>query len=325
MKNSILHSSLFKYIVKRLLMAVFVLFIVSIIVFVTVRLCPGDPVLAKIGAHGDNSPENYARISAQLGLDKPMPVQYLIWARDFLKGDFGKSLLSGNEIRPLIMEKLPPTIELVVVSMVFAILLAIVLGVTSAIHKDSAYDQFVRFISTGNLAVPNFCVALILILVFCVKFKVLPSRGYVPFHEDPLGNLRYMFLPCITLVLNEQASLTRYIRSEMLEILGSNYVRTAKAKGLPKSGVYYRHAFKNVLVTVITLVGMRLGQLCGGAVILEQMFSWSGVGWLLYSSIVSQDYPAVQAVVLIIAAIMVLCNMISDILYAAVDPRIKLD
>ena len=325
MKNGILHSSLLKYIVKRLLMAVFVLILVSIIVFVTVRLCPGDPVLAKIGPHGDNSSENYARIATELGLDKPMAVQYLIWLRDFVRGDFGKSLLNGKDVRPIVMEKLPPTIELVVVSMVFAILLAIVLGVTSAIHKDTWYDQLVRFISTGNLAIPNFCVALILILLLCVHNKVFPSRGYVSFHENPVMNLRYMFLPCLTLVLNEQASLTRYIRSEMLEILGSNYVRTAKAKGLPRSGVYYRHAFKNVLVTVITLVGMRLGQLAGGAVILEQMFSWSGVGWLLYSSIVNQDYPAVQAVVLIIAAIMVLCNMISDILYAAVDPRIKLD
>ena len=321
MLKKITHSSLLKYIVKRLLMAILVLFLVSVIVFAAVRLCPGDPVASKIGPHGDFSQENYDRVAASLGLDKPYPVQYLIWLRDFLSGDFGKSLLNGTDVRDTFLAKLPVTLELLVVSMVLAVLLAIVFGVTSAIHKGSWFDQVIRLFSTGFLAVPAFCLGIIFILIFAVKLKWLPSMGYVPFWEDPVSHLKHLAMPALTMALMEQASLTRYIRSEMLEVLGSNYVRTAKSK----NAVYYRHAFKNVSVTVITLIGMRIGQLIGGAVVIEQVFSWSGCGWYLYSSITSQDYPAVQASVLLIAAVMVLLNMLCDILYAAIDPRIKLD
>lgn len=325
MLNRICHSALLKYIVKRLLMAILVLLLVSIIVFAAVRLCPGDPVATKIGPHGDYSQENYDRVAASLGLDKSYPVQYLIWLRDFVSGDFGKSLLNGLDVRDMILEKLPITLELLVVSMILAILLAVVFGVTSAIYKGSWFDQLIRLLSTGFLAVPAFCLGLIFILIFAVKLKWLPSMGYVSFFEDPVGHLKCLLMPVLAMALMEQASLTRYIRSEMLEVLGSNYVRTAKAKGLTKNAVYYRHAFKNVSVTVITLIGMRIGQLIGGAVVVEQVFSWGGIGWYLYSSITSQDYPAVQATVLLIAAIMVLLNMVCDILYAAIDPRIKLD
>lgn len=250
-------------------------------------------------------------MAASLGLDKSYPVQYLIWLRDFISGDFGKSLLNGMDVRDMILEKLPITLELLVVSMILAIVLAVIFGVTSAIYKGSWFDQLIRLLSTGFLAVPAFCLGLIFILIFAVKLKWLPSMGYVPFTEDPIGHLKCLAMPVLAMALMEQASLTRYIRSEMLEVLGSNYVRTAKAKGLTKNSVYYRHAFKNVSVTVITLIGMRIGQLIGGAVVIEQVFSWGGIGWYLYSSITSQDYPAVQATVLLIAAIMVLLNMVA--------------
>lgn len=325
MLKRFLHSKVLRYAIKRLLMAVLVLLLVSVIVFIAVRLCPGDPVASKIGAHGDFSPENYQRVAAELGLDKPYVVQYVIWIGDFIRGDFGKSLLNGVDIKGMIFQKLPITLELLLISMCLAVLMAVFLGVSSAIHKNSWFDQLIRFLSTGFLAVPGFCLGVIFILIFAVKLKILPSMGYAPISEGLGTHLKLLAMPVLTMALMEQAALTRYVRSEMLEVLGSNYVRTAKAKGLVKRDVYYKHAFKNVMVTVITLIGMRLGQLVGGAVVIEQVFGWSGIGWYLYSSITAQDYPAVQATVLLIAAIMVLLNMISDIFYALVDPRIKLD
>lgn len=325
MINKLIHSSLLKYTLKRLAMAVLVLFLVSVIVFVAVRACPGDPVLMKIGPFGDASQENYNRVAAQLGLDKSYPEQYFIWLRNFVSGDFGLSLVNGAHIGQIIEEKLPITLELLIISMILAVVLAIVFGVTSAIYKGSLYDQFIQLISTGFLAIPSFCFALIAILVFAVNLKVLPSMGYVPFAEDPAGHIKLLIMPCTIMAFMEQAALTRYIRSEMLEVLSTNYVRTAKAKGLPTGAIYYKHAFKNVMVTVVTLVGQRIGQLIGGSVVIEQVFSWSGLGWYLYTSVTKQDYPAVQAIVLLIAAAMVVLNMLADILYAAIDPRIKLD
>lgn len=324
MIQAIKQSRLLKYTLKRMVLAILVLLLVSVVVFAAVRLCPGDPVAGKIGAHGDFSEENYNRVAAELGLDKPFVVQYFIWLRDFLRGDFGKSLLNGADIKEIILQKLPITLELLLISMLLATLLAVLFGVTSAIYKDSWFDQFIRFLSTGFLAVPGFCLGIIMLLIFAVKLRLLPSMGYAPLSQGFGRHFRFLVMPMITMALMEQAALTRYIRSEMLEVLGSNYIRTAKAKGLTKRMVYYRHAFKNVLVTVVTLLGMRIGQLVGGAVVIEQVFGWPGIGWYLYSSISSQDYPAVQAIVLLIAVIMVLLNMLCDILYAVIDPRIKL-
>lgn len=325
MVNKLIHSSLLKYVLKRLAMAVLVLLLVSVIVFVAVRACPGDPVLMKIGPHGDASEENYNRVAEQLGLNGSYPEQYLIWLGSFLSGDFGVSLINGADVGSIIAEKLPITLELLIVSMILAVLLAVLFGVTSAIHKGTWYDRLIQLISTGFLAIPSFCFALIAILIFAVNLKILPSTGFVPFRDDPVGHMKYLILPCTIMAFMEQAALTRYIRSEMLEVLGANYVRTAKAKGLPQPAIYYKHAFKNVMVTVVTLVGQRIGQLIGGSVVIEQVFGWSGLGWYLYTSVIKQDYPAVQAIVLLIAAAMVVLNMLADILYAAIDPRIKLD
>lgn len=318
-------ANVLKYICKRLVMAVFVLLIVTVIVFVAVRLAPGDPVQAKIGPRGDYSPENVARITAELGLDKPMIVQYFIWIGDCLKGDFGVSMRNGADVGELIRQKLPISAELIVVAMVIAVFLSIPLGIISALKKGSLFDQIISVLSTGFLAVPTFCLGLLLLVFLSVKLRLLPSSGYIPFSENPGANIRLLLMPALTLGLSEQASLTRYIRSETIEVLNSNYVRTAKAKGLSARVVYFKHAFKNVLVTVVTLVGMRFAQLFGGTVIIEQLFGWSGLGWFTYQSIINRDYPAVQASVLLVAVIFVAVNMLVDILYAVIDPRIKLE
>ena len=306
-------------------MAAFVLFFVSVIVFIAVRLCPGDPVASKIGPYGDYSQENYSRIAAEMGLDKSYVTQYFRWVRDFVRLDFGISLVGGDNIFAAIRTKIPASLELIFFSLLLAIVISVPLGVISAIKSGSVFDQIIRVISTGFLAIPSFCFGLLLIIVVCVQLKWLPSNGYVPFGEDPVRNLRYLILPALTLGIVEQAPLTRYIRSEMLEIVNSNYIRTAKAKGLPSGKVFYIHAFKNVLVTVITLIGMRIGQLVGGTVVVEQLFGWSGLGWYLYSSISNRDYPAIQATVMLIAVVLVVINMVIDILYAAIDPRIELE
>lgn len=312
------------YLLKRLLMAIFVLLVVSFIIFITVRLTPGDPVLNKIGPYGDTSPENYERVSKELGLDKPYIVQYLFWLGNCVKLDFGVSLRSGVPIAQTIAEKLPISLELIVASLIMAMLLALPLGMGAALKRGSIFDQIVGVFSTGFLAIPAFCIGLLMIIVFAVKLKILPPGGYVSFAEDPLQNLRYLALPTLTLGLYEMAILCRHVRSQALDVLGSNYVRTAKAKGLPSRSVYFKHALKNILVTMITIIGTEFASLFGSTVICEQVFGWSGLGWYIYQSIVNRDYPAVQASVLVVAVIFVAVNLVVDLLYTLIDPRVKL-
>lgn len=317
-------SSTIKYLIKRLFMAVFVLLLVTVIVFIAVRLAPGDPVQAKIGPYGDYSEANVARIRAELGLDRSVFMQYVIWVGNAFRLDFGLSLRNGAPVGQLILQKLPVSLELIVLSMALAVLISIPLGVLSAIKKGSLLDQAISFTSTGFLAIPSFSLGLLLMVFLAVKLKWLPPNGYVAFRDNPIKNIQYIIMPALTLAMVEQASLTRYIRSETIEIINSNYVRTARAKGLAPKVVYFKHAFKNVLVTVITLIGMRFAQLIGGTVIVEQLFGWSGLGWFLYQSIVNRDYPAVQATVLLVAVAFIFLNMLVDIFYTVIDPRIKL-
>lgn len=312
------------YLFKRLLMAVLVLLIVSFIIFVTVRLTPGDPVLNKIGPYGDTSPENYDRVSAEMGLDKPYVVQYLIWLGDCARLDFGVSLRSGIPIADTIAEKLPISLELIVVALLISIALAVPLGILAALKRGSIFDQIVSVFSTGFLAIPAFCIGLMMIIIFAVELKILPPGGHVDFAEDPLKNLQYLMLPALTLGLYEMAVICRHVRSQALDVLGSNYVRTAKAKGLPVFMVYFKHALKNILVLMITIIGTEFASLFGSTVICEQVFGWSGLGWYIYQSIVNRDYPAVQASVLVVAVIFVVVNMVVDMLYTLIDPRVKL-
>lgn len=313
-----------QYLIKRLLMAVFVLLIVSFIIFVAVRLTPGDPVLNKIGPYGDTSPENYARVSAELGLDKPYPVQYFLWLKDCIRLDFGVSLRSGIPVADVIAEKLPISLELIAFALIIAVVISIPLGIAAALNRGSLFDQIVSVFSTGFLAVPPFSIGLLFIIVFSVRLKWLPPGGYVSFAEDPIQNLRYLALPGITLALCEMAIICRHVRSQALDVLGANYVRTAKAKGLPRRMVYFKHALKNIMVMMITIIGTEFATLFGSTVICEQVFGWSGLGWYIYQSIVNRDYPAVQASVLIVAVIFVAMNMIVDMVYTLIDPRVKL-
>lgn len=313
------------YLIKRILMAVFVLLLVSLIIFITVRLTPGDPVLNKIGPYGDTSQENYDRVSAEMGMDKPYAVQYLLWLKSCAQLDFGVSLRSGIPVAQTIMEKLPISMELIVTSLIISLVLAIPLGMLAALKRGGIADQIISIFSTGFLAIPAFCIGLLMIVIFAVKLQVLPSGGYVSFTEDPVQNLQHLALPAFTLGLYEMAIFCRHSRSQALDVLGSNYVRTAKAKGLPAGKVYFKHALKNIMVMMVTITGTEFATLFGSTVITEQVFGWSGLGWYIYQSIVNRDYPAVQASVLVVAAIFVAVNLVVDIINAIIDPRVKLN
>ncbi len=318
-------KSTLKYICRRLLMSIAVLFIVTVMIFVIVRLSPGDPVKNRIGPYGDYSPQNVARIEKELGLDKPIVVQYGIWIGNCLKGDLGVSLQNGVPLTDIIMDKLVVSIELILVAILLAVAIGIPLGIMSGIKSGSALDQTASVFSTGFLAMPSFCTGLLLIIIFSVKLNLLPSNGYIPFSESPKDNIRFLILPAVTLGLYLIAVLTRFVRSETMEVVSSNYVRTARAKGIPTRLVNRRHILKNISTTLVTVVGIEFATLLGGTVIVEQLFGWSGLGWFICQSVSNRDYPAVQGAVLIIAVAFVVINLLMDILYVILDPRIELE
>ena len=318
-------SSILKYIGKRLLMSLAVLFFVTVMIFVIVRLSPGDPVQNKIGPYGDYSAENIARVEAELGLDKPLYMQYLIWVKDCLHGDLGVSLRNGANITEIVFDKLAVSIELITVAIIFAVLIAIPLGIISGIKSGSVIDQITSVFSTSFLAMPSFCTGLLLIVVFAVKLGALPANGYISFSENPAMNIQFLILPALTLGLYLIAVLTRFVRSETLEVVSANYVRTARAKGLPEKIVNKDHILKNITTTLVTVVGIEFATLLGGTVIVEQLFGWSGLGWYICQSVSNRDYPAVQGSVLIIAVAFVLINLLMDIVYVILDPRVELE
>ncbi len=301
------------------------LFLVSVIIFVAIRLAPGDPVKNQLGPYGEATPERVAAIEEQLGLDKPEVVQYFIWVKNVFAGDFGVSLKNGRPVTDVIFEKVPASLQLITFSLVFAVALAVPLGTWAATKRNKLADQVISFVSTSMLAIPSFVVGLILIIIFSVKLKILPAGGYVSFVENPALNLQLILMPVLALGLFEMANFIRFVRSDTIEVMNANYIRTARAKGLPKSKVYFKHSFKNILVTLITVIGLEFGTLLGGTVIVEQMFGWPGIGWLIFQSIGNRDYTVVQAAVFFVAVAFVFINMIVDIIYAAIDPRIKLD
>lgn len=317
--------SIAKYILKRALLSVFVLFLVSILLFVVIRLMPGDPVQARIGPYGDYSEENIARVSAELGLDKSYPEQYIVWISNCLKGDFGVSLRNGVSVTPIIFQKLVVSLELAIVSLALASLLSIPLGIYAGVRPGSVVDKVVSVATTSFLAMPSFCVGLLLMTIFGVKLGILPTNGYIAFSDNPGLNIQYLILPAITEALFLMASLTRFVRSETVEVSSANFVRTAVAKGMSDQTINTKHIFRNIATTTTNLIGMQLASLIGGTVIIEQLFGWSGLGWYVVNSIQTRDYPAVQGAVLVIAVITVLINLLVDILYAVIDPRVELE
>ncbi len=314
-----------RFVGGRCLQALPSLFIISIVVFTLMRLAPGDPAVLRFGSQA-SLPENQPRIEAlreEMGLKQPILVQYGIWLKDAASGNFGNSLKSNMPARDLVASKVPVSLELVIGSMVVALVIAFPGGILAALGRGGRFDRLTLGFTATGLAIPSFCLGLTLILVFSVALRVLPPGGFVPFTTNPLDNLLRLIMPAVTLGVFLGATLLRFLRADMIEALGTDYVRTARAKGLANRGVVLGHALHNALIPVLTYAGIEVGSLLGGAVIIEQVFGWSGVGWLTVQSILDRDYTVVQAAVLYIAVALTLTNLVVDITYALVNPRIR--
>lgn len=302
-----------KFIVRRLVMLIPVLIGVSFIVFSILSFTPGDPVEMRLG---DNySPEAYETMKAEMGLDKPFPVRYVNYIAGAVRGDFGASYSTSNPVSDEIMARLPNTILLSLAAMFFAILIGVPLGVLSATRQYSIFDNVSMVGALVGVSMPNFWLGLMLILIFAAGLGWFPSSQF-----ETWGSL---VLPAVTLSANSLAIITRMTRSSMLETIRQDYIRTARAKGVKESAVIIRHALRNALIPVVTTIGLQFGFSIGGAVLVETVFSWPGIGRLLVEAIKLKDTPIVTAIVLILAALFTVINLIIDVLYAFLDPRIR--
>jgi peptide/nickel transport system permease protein len=311
-----------RYIIRRLLFTVVVLWAVSVIVFTAVRLIPGD-VCRIVLATPDVDEAQCDAIRRDLGLDEPVVTQYVRYMGGVLRGDFGTTLISKRDVWGEIRTRIPLTLELTLLATLFAIGLALPIGVYSALRRDKAPDYVLRVLTIGWLSIPGFWIGTMLIIFPAKWWGYSPPVGYVDFWKDPFKNLHQLYLPAIALGLALSASLARVTRSSMLEVLRQDYVRTARAKGLAERVTIVRHTLKNAMIPVITLFAIQFGTLLGGTVVLESIFSLPGLGTLTLSSVLIKDYPQVQGLVLFFAAVLVMINLLVDISYAWFDPRIR--
>jgi peptide/nickel transport system permease protein len=309
------------YILQRLLSSIPVLLLVSVGVFSLIHLTPGDPVSIMLGEERDQRVIDATR--AELGLDQPVPIQYLTWLGRALRGDLGKSIRSKQPVSELIAQRLPATTQLAIYSMLLALVVAIPCGVIAAVRRGTSVDGMATTVSLLGVAVPSFFLGILLIYIVSLKLRWLPPTGYVSPTVDLATNLKLLIMPAITLAAGSAAVITRITRSSVLEVLGQEHVRTARAKGLAEAVVIRRHALRNALIPVVTVTGLSLGHLLGGAVIVESIFAIPGVGRLAVENIFARDFPVVQGVVLLLAIIFLAVNFLVDMLYAYLDPRIK--
>jgi peptide/nickel transport system permease protein len=299
-----------------------VAFLASVILFMLLKLTPGDPVLIILGERA--TAENYQALRKDLGLDDPYPVQYARWIAHIAQGDLGKSLRNGAPVRDEIVERLPATFQLGIASIVLGLTVALPLGILSAVFRRSPLGFVATAFSQVGVALPGFFVGLILIYVFALRLGWLPPGSYTNFSDNPLEWLRRLVLPALTLSLFGAATQTRFIRSGLLETLHQDYIRTARAKGFNESAVILRHALRNALIPSITLLGLQFGSILEGAFIVEFVFAWPGIGRLGFQALGARDYPTVQAVVFLAVFLFLFANLIVDIAYAYLDPRISL-
>jgi len=310
------------WLTRRLALALLAAFGVSVLVFALIRLVPGDVVTNLIGLEGNVSAAQQAEMRRLFGLDQPIPVQFGHWFASLLRGDLGVSLRTERSVFGDLLLRFPVTLELTVVALVIAVLIGLPLGVTAALNRGKAADFLSSSFVLVGLAAPEFWLAILLILLFSLTLRWFPPNGFVTWAESPLGNLRSVFLPGLALSLGLAAAVTRIVRASLLDVLNQDFVRTARAKGLPERIVIYRHAMRNALIPVITVIGLQVGNLLGGAVIIEQLFGLPGVGRFALEGINLRDYPVVQGAVLWIAVSFVLVNVVVDVLYGLIDRRV---
>ena len=313
-----------RYILRRLLALIPTLLGISIIVFLVMRLIPGDTISAMIGTSAKLTEAQTVALRAYFGIDRPLPEQYLRWLTAAVQGDFGYSVRTGQPVLLEILRRFPLTLELALLAVTMALIIGIPAGIIAATRRGDPIDVTARIFALIGLALPSFWLGTMLIYILSVYFHILPNAGnYVSFLEDPRKNLTQMFFPALTLGFAFSASVMRMTRSAVLEELGQDYMRTARAKGLNNSTVLRRHGLRNALIPIITLVGFETGYLFGGAIIIEEVFALPGVGRLLLNAIGQRDYALVQGTVLFIAFNFVLINLLADILYTYANPRIR--
>jgi peptide/nickel transport system permease protein len=309
------------YVLRRLLLMAPVAFLVTIGVFLLIHLSPGDPALIILGE--DRTPEAIAQVHQQLGLDRPLYEQYVIWLGHISHGDWGRSITTHEPVGKAITDRLPATLELGMVALLWSLLVAIPLGTIAAVRRGSLTDQIATGFTVAGVSVPNFFIGIVLIYFLSVSLRWFPFGGYVPFARDPFESLRHVFLPAIALGTAGAAINMRFTRSSMIEVLNHDYIRTARAKGASVRRVVFVHALKNALIPVVTIVGLQIGGIIEGAVVTETVFTWPGVGRLAVESIFNRDYTVVQGIVLVAAFSFMISNLLVDLVYAWLDPRIS--
>ncbi|MCC7371882.1 MAG: ABC transporter permease [Chloroflexi bacterium] len=313
------------YVIRRLILMVPVVWLVSVIAFSIILLLPGDPALAILGPERARDTVAYQAIRAELGLDRSIPIQYVSWVSKMLVGDFGNSAHYQQPVTKLVGSSISPTVQLALMSMIVALIIALPIGIISAVKPGSWLDVIGTTLALSGVAIPNFLLGILLILLFALVLRWFPAGGYVPFTENPGESLRLMLLPAFALGTGLAAVLMRQIRSAMLEVMNQDYVTTARSKGLNTRAVVLRHALMNALIPVITVVGVQVGRLMGGTVVIETIFSVPGMGKLAVAAIFYRDFPVVQAVVLLMGTAILFSNLITDLLYGVLDPRVRYD
>jgi peptide/nickel transport system permease protein len=311
-----------EFLIQRGFISLVTLFLITVIVFTGVRMIPGDPARVLAGTDADES--GLEEIRQKYGLRDPIPVQYLRWVGHALRGDLGESIRTHDPVLRLVGQKLPITLQLAGYALLVALLIAIPVGVLAAVRRNTAWDYLASTVSLCGVSIPNFWLGIMLILVISVRLRWLPASGFVPFLQDPWANTLRLLMPAVVLGAALAAVLMRQTRNSMIEVLSADYIRTAYAKGLRTKVVVFRHAIRNGLIPVITIFGLQLGALIGGAVVTEQIFVVPGFGRLILEAVFTRDYPVVQGVVLITASSYVLINLLVDVSYSLLNPRIRI-
>lgn len=310
-----------QYIIKRLFALIPLALGVSFLVFLALNFVPGDPVRIMLGIEATE--EMAAQLRTDLGLDRPLLVRYIRWLSRTVRGDLGHSIITGLEVNKELRSRIGVTLQITFFAVLVSLVIALPLGIISAVRQDSWVDLVVRLISLAGISLPGFAIGILLILVTSRRFGWYPPLGFVSIWQEPLKSLQIMFLPVLSLGAGLAASVSRMTRSALLEVLRQDYIRTARSKGLNERTVIYRHALKNALIPILTLVGLQVGYLLGGTVVIEEVFALPGLGRLLLTAINSRDYPVVMACVMFIALVFALVNTIVDISYALAEPRIR--
>ena len=310
-----------RYLLRRAAQALVVLAGAAVLVFLLLQLVPGDPVRSAMGTRFD--PDTYAMLRAEAGLDLPLHEQLVNYLSGVVVGDFGVSFRSGESVFALVVGRMPATISLAVAALVIALLISFPLGILSAMRRGTLVDHVARIGSQIGISVPDFWLAILLILLLTGWLRLLPPSGYTPLTEDPVEWLRHVIMPALTVGLISGSIMTRFIRSATLESNDQDFARTARAKGLYESVVMRDHVLRNAMVPIITGAGIQLASLLGGVIVVEVVFAWPGLGRLTYDAVLARDYTVVQGAVLLVAAVFLVANLVVDLLYALIDPRIR--